>query len=258
MDDEIQTDVFESMELPQDIEEDYMEDCEDEDLERWSSSKVQYLLSLYLERKNKFRNPKIKKKNLWREMAEKLHLSEEACNKKFRNLKGTFIKLLKKKKKSGREAVTWKFFNIFEEIFENDQNVNPTIKRIDTLAELRSIEVRVATPVGTETTTEGRPSVVNVERQPHNSMNILPVPDGEVPAVTPSAATTATPTQSGSTATTAVRERRFEAYRKLTKEIRDRQIVLERKIDNITEVLTEANTIQRERNEILKDYLEKK
>lgn len=98
MDDEIQTDVFESMELPQNIEEDYMEDCEDEDLERWSSSKVQYLLSLYLERKNKFRNPKIKKKNLWREMAEKLHLSEEACNKKFRNLKGTFIKLLKKKK----------------------------------------------------------------------------------------------------------------------------------------------------------------
>lgn len=83
--------------------------CSDEDY-------IKQLLTFYLENKEKFRDPLTKKKNLWKMIAPKLGLTSEECDKKFRNLKQTYIRLAFKKKQSGKSS-RWPYFTYFEKIF---------------------------------------------------------------------------------------------------------------------------------------------
>lgn len=116
----------------EDIEQDIMDENEVKTLtistsEGWSHNMIMQLLALYAERKDRFRNPQIKTKVLWREIGKVLNKSLDECDKKFRNLKITYIKLLKKKKSSGRQAITWTYFEALDDIFGNDINVNPEL-----------------------------------------------------------------------------------------------------------------------------------
>ncbi|KAF2890801.1 hypothetical protein ILUMI_15372 [Ignelater luminosus] len=83
-----------------------------------------------------FRNPKIKKKKLWKKIASVME--ETGCivdsailDKKMRNMKCTFtrIKDNNKKKRTGRGAVSWEYFSRFEDIFASDKSVNPLLSR---------------------------------------------------------------------------------------------------------------------------------
>lgn len=82
----------------------------------------------YRKRKEKFRDPKIKKKDLWREISRVFRnynyiVHEDAIDKKFRNLKQTFMRIKDNqniKKHSGTANIDWKYYQIFIEIFFND------------------------------------------------------------------------------------------------------------------------------------------
>ncbi|XP_068625561.1 uncharacterized protein [Battus philenor] len=77
---------------------------------------VRQLLTFYLDNKEKFRNPLMKKKSLWRQIAPRLGLTIEECDKKFRNLKQTYIRLAEKKRETGK-CNQWPYYTYFEQIY---------------------------------------------------------------------------------------------------------------------------------------------
>ncbi|EFN86784.1 hypothetical protein EAI_00702, partial [Harpegnathos saltator] len=102
-----------------------------------SKTSTKLLLELYKERKEKFRDSKIKKRNLWTQIVKEMDkngyksLTEDILDRKLRNLKKTFrtIKDNNRKNSTGRGHITWEYYDIFEEIFLDDQTINfgPTI-----------------------------------------------------------------------------------------------------------------------------------
>lgn len=88
----------------------YKTTLEDEDYKK-------RLLSFYIENKEKFRDPLTKNKTLWKMIAPKLGFTSEECDKKFRNLKQTYIRLAWKKKQTGK-CSKWPYYSYFEKIFE--------------------------------------------------------------------------------------------------------------------------------------------
>ncbi|XP_013147972.1 PREDICTED: uncharacterized protein LOC106110631 isoform X1 [Papilio polytes] len=78
---------------------------------------VHQLLGFYLNNKEKFRDPLMKKKNLWRQIGPTLGLSTEECDKKFRNLKQTYIRLAEKKRATGK-CNQWPYYTYFEQIYD--------------------------------------------------------------------------------------------------------------------------------------------
>ena len=77
---------------------------------------VKQLLSFYVDNKERFRDPLVKKKNVWRLFALKIGLTSEECDRKFRNLKQTYIRLAEKKE-TGKNN-NWPYFSYFEKIFD--------------------------------------------------------------------------------------------------------------------------------------------
>lgn len=80
---------------------------------------VEQLLTYYLENKDKFSDPLVKKKYVWKTIATKLGLTPEECDKKFRNLKQTYIRL-REKLASGKN-ITWPYFALFEQIYDESE-----------------------------------------------------------------------------------------------------------------------------------------
>lgn len=78
---------------------------------------VKQLLTFYVDNKERFRDPLVKKKNVWRLFALKIGLTSEECDRKFRNLKQTYIRLAEKKKETGK-INNWPYFSYFEKIFD--------------------------------------------------------------------------------------------------------------------------------------------
>lgn len=77
---------------------------------------VKQLLSFYVDNKERFKDPLVKKKNLWRLLAPKIGLSSEECDRKFRNLKQTYLRLAEKKKDTGKSN-NWPYYSYFEKIY---------------------------------------------------------------------------------------------------------------------------------------------
>lgn len=110
----------------------------------WTIKSTKLLLELYKERKDKFRDPKIKKKNLWTEILKEMskngytNLTEDALDRKLRNLKKTFrtIKDNNRKSSTGRGRISWEYYDTFEDIFSDDRTINfgPTISSINSTA----------------------------------------------------------------------------------------------------------------------------
>ncbi|XP_024874052.1 ankyrin repeat, bromo and BTB domain-containing protein DDB_G0293800-like [Temnothorax curvispinosus] len=109
--------------------------------QQWTVKGTKLLLELYKERKEKFRDPKTKKRNLWTEIVNEMgkngykHLTEDILDRKLRNLKKTFrtIKDNNRKSSTGQGRITWEYYDIFEEIFSDDRTINfgPTISSLD-------------------------------------------------------------------------------------------------------------------------------
>lgn len=96
----------------------------------WTQSTIQLLLDEYDKRKDKFRSPTFKKKLLWTEIKTEFmkygySITTEALDKKFRNLKKTYLKIHDNNKKTstGRGTVTWEYYDTFCKIFNSDKAV---------------------------------------------------------------------------------------------------------------------------------------
>lgn len=59
----------------------------------WNRNKTRLLIDKYLQIADKFRNPRYQKKELWKEISAAVGESPSDCDKKFRNLKQTYIRL---------------------------------------------------------------------------------------------------------------------------------------------------------------------
>lgn len=79
---------------------------------------VEQLLTFCIKHKEKFRDPLGRKRMLWKQISPKLGLTPEECDKKFRNLKQTYIRLAAKKRNTGINT-GWPYFSYFEQIYDN-------------------------------------------------------------------------------------------------------------------------------------------
>lgn len=92
------------------------------------------LLHLFQERKEKFRDPKVKKKSLCSEIMNEFkkhnyNVTEDILDRKMRNMKKTYRTIKDNQKLSGRGRISWEYFEIFENIFFDDKTINigPTL-----------------------------------------------------------------------------------------------------------------------------------
>ncbi|KYN19765.1 hypothetical protein ALC57_07918, partial [Trachymyrmex cornetzi] len=88
-------------------------------------------LQAYFERKEQFRDPKVRKKSLWTQICNVMsnkgyNVDEDTVDRKMRNLKKTYrtIKDNNKKSSTGRGRIHWDYYDTFEEIFRNDATIN--------------------------------------------------------------------------------------------------------------------------------------
>lgn len=201
-----------------------METLDDPD-DHWEKESIIELLTLYLQNIERFRNPKIRKKNVWIEIGNAVAKAPDCCDKKFRNLKQTYIRLLRKRNKNGVTAFKWPYFDLFEEIYNVDGEYQPEIQQ-----KLR------------EGTSE---RIVKVLR------NISSASKYENPQEN----------EEGSGENDEVKRRllkkRNAEFRKVTLELRDRQRTVEQKLDRLINIVEESNSIQRERNRLFEEFLEK-
>lgn len=127
--------------------------------QQWTLKATKLLLELYKERKENFRDPKVKKRNLWRQIVHEMekngytNLTEDTLDRKLRNLKKTFrtIKDNNRKSSTGRGRITWEYYDIFEEIFIDDRTINfgPTISSLDPTQRVSSAASTVVFPTST-------------------------------------------------------------------------------------------------------------
>ncbi|KAF2898651.1 hypothetical protein ILUMI_07522 [Ignelater luminosus] len=198
-----------------------IEETENDD--HWNHSDTRYLLQFYAENKEKFRNNKIKKKDLWRQIGSKIGKADYLCDRKFRNLKGTYLKLIRRKRKVGSTPIRWPYFSLMHDILKEDVNIKKILKPIPTIPALNS------------TRNEGLFLVVS------------PYANKSTPACS-------TDNEGGTTPN--LRRRKFDKYRQLAEEIKQRQKSMEVKIDKMNEILMKSNEIQETRNRLLQQYLE--
>lgn len=88
----------------------------------------------YLGRVESFRDPKIKKRDLWNAIAEVFlrkgyQITWAALDRKWRNLKKTYTTIKDNSRKTGRGRMTWEYLDVFDEIYIRDETINlpPTI-----------------------------------------------------------------------------------------------------------------------------------
>ncbi|KAJ8962275.1 hypothetical protein NQ318_018254 [Aromia moschata] len=99
----------------------------------WTHSNTLLFLEEYEKRVEKFRNPKIKKRELWSEIANEMKkmgyaVHPDILDKKMRNMRSTYTKIVdnnKTKIKTGRGRIKWEYFDRFQQIFAVDKTVNP-------------------------------------------------------------------------------------------------------------------------------------
>lgn len=90
---------------------------------------VKQLLNFYLENKEKFRDQRIKKKTVWKLLSPEIGLSPEECDRKFRNLKQTYIRLEEKRNLTGRTS-SWPYYEYFKRIFDEPKPSRKSTSRV--------------------------------------------------------------------------------------------------------------------------------
>ena len=97
---------------------------------KWSRNEVLFLLSLYKERENFFKDKKSKKKTLWEEISKEMQekgygYSGAQCETKFKNLKQNFTKTVGHNNVSGNDKKTYPYFEELSDIFGMTPSVKP-------------------------------------------------------------------------------------------------------------------------------------
>lgn len=199
----------------------------DEGDDHWEHNSSKLMLNLYLQNIEKFRNPKIRKKNVWIDIGNAVGKAAESCDKKFRNLKQTYIRLLKKKSRNGNAAVKWPYFEIFEEIYSNNGEYQPEIQQ--------KIQETNTENVAKVLLSINNPTTLEAKLQENGESSTSPSEE----------------------ARKRFNKKRYSEFRKVTMEMRDRQRVVEEKLDKLISIVEESNSIQRERNRLFEQFLEK-
>lgn len=96
------------------------------------------LIETRIEMDTCFQGKKCKKNVLWTKVAEKLNSSfpnhapvnADKCDSKWRNLWVTYKAYVKKSNLSGRDSVTWEYYDVIDEQFGNKPNVRPPLNTI--------------------------------------------------------------------------------------------------------------------------------
>lgn len=198
-------------------------DTPDDADDHWDRESTASMLALYLEHVDKFRNPKIRKKNVWIDIGNAVGKGPDSCDKKFRNLKQTYIRLLKKKKNSGVTTFKWPFFDIFEEIYSVDGKYEAEIQ--DKIKVEASDRIKTLLNMTTTKLDDSQENGETSHRQTDEVRRRM------------------------------LRKRNAE-FRKVTLEMRDRQRVVEEKLDRLINTVEESNSIQRERNRLFQQFLD--
>lgn len=108
------------------IEIEIINSCTDE----WSEKATKLLLTSRLEMEKYFNRPTCKKKKLWQKISLEIgkkgyKFSADKCDLKYRNLLKTYKKNKEKQKKSGADSITWKYFEILDNVLGCKYNINP-------------------------------------------------------------------------------------------------------------------------------------
>lgn len=95
----------------------------------WDRASTKLLIQSYSELKEQFRNPKLKKKDLWQEIEakfrkQKYRVNTEALDRKWRNLKKRYTTIKDGARKTGRGRISWEYYADMDEIFHEDRTVN--------------------------------------------------------------------------------------------------------------------------------------
>lgn len=182
----------------------------------WNAKSTKLLVELYVERRNRFRDPKTRKRALWTEIVDDMEragykgINEDICDRKWRNMKKTYRTCRETLKKNGRKRAGWEYFDIFDEMFQNENiKSEPGNSKKDDQQQDRTPSVDTCASVKEENT------------QPETAENTFDISMGD------------------------------EQQRQL--------LILERSrisaIRELSKRIEESNTIQRERNDLLREYL---
>ncbi|CAG0894297.1 unnamed protein product [Darwinula stevensoni] len=99
----------------------------------WTLESTKLLLTLILEEKGAFDDNITKKKTIWNRIALKMKAQDgkfqgvtgEICEKKFRNMKQTYVGIKDNNKSTGRKRKAWEFMPMMDDIFEKSPQVTP-------------------------------------------------------------------------------------------------------------------------------------
>lgn len=144
----------------------------------WNDKITLLLLEEYNIRKEKFRNPKIKKRTMWQEIVHVFSkhnycINEDILDKKFRNLKQTFMRIRDNqntKRRTGKGNIKWKFYNIMCEIFAVDKTVNVVINPIESFIPQKEARLSTTECVDSRTYTNAKTELVKLDVSMTESM----------------------------------------------------------------------------------------
>lgn len=99
----------------------------------WTSKLTKALISERIECDSLFQRPSCKKIKLWRSIAiklnsafeNKINLTDQLCDRKWRNLWQTYKKNVKKSNNTGTDSIIWEYYHDFNEHFGTKDNINP-------------------------------------------------------------------------------------------------------------------------------------
>lgn len=197
----------------------------DDTEEHWDQDHIKQMLNLYLQNIERFRNPKTKKKNVWQDIASDVGKGPDSCDKKFRNLKQTYIRLVKKKNTSGETSVKWPYFTLFEKIFNENGEYNQHIQQ-----KLEESSESVAKALLT----------LNTPRLIYDPQSI-----------------SESATSRSEDSQKRLNKKRYADFKKVAVELKERQRTVEAKLDRLINIVEQSNEIQIERNRLFEKFLDK-
>ena len=137
---------------------------------KWSRNEVLFLLSLYKERENFFKDKKSKKKTLWEEISKEMQekgygYTGAQCETKFKNLKQNFTKTVDHSNVSGNDKKTCPYFEELSDIFGMTPSVKPVAVCSNRAGPVGEDLIRTSSSSGSAaSSTDGRrPSLDNEE-----------------------------------------------------------------------------------------------
>uniref|UniRef100_A0A8C4QMK3 MADF domain-containing protein n=1 Tax=Eptatretus burgeri TaxID=7764 RepID=A0A8C4QMK3_EPTBU len=104
---------------------------EDDVKKNWSHIEVKALIHLYEENKASFENHIMRRKDVWKKIAKKLNkegdttFSVDQVDRKWRNLKDRYKRIVDVNKRTGRWRSSWLYFDLMDRILQKDLSIYP-------------------------------------------------------------------------------------------------------------------------------------